>query len=87
MKLQFDPIPNWRQAWKWSSVHAMAGAAAVQGTWLTLSADMKQHIPAIVVSGMTIGLVVLGIVGRLRDQTPKTDAPPIPTPPGDGDVE
>lgn len=50
-------------------MHAMFGATAVQGTWLSLPDDMKQHIPAFVATGVTIGLLAFGIVGRLRDQS------------------
>lgn len=64
-------VPNWKQAWRWSSVHAMTAAAAVQGTWLALPDDIKQHVPAVVATSVTIGLLVLGVIGRLRDQTPK----------------
>lgn len=68
-------VSDWKQAWRWSSVHAMTAAAAVQGTWIALPDDIKQHVPAIVATAVTIGLLVLGVVGRLRDQTtkPKTD--------------
>lgn len=72
-------VSDWKQAWRWSSVHAMAAAVAVQGGWAMLSDDMKQHIPAVIASGVTIGLLVLGVVGRLRDQTPASK-PPITVP-------
>lgn len=64
-------VSDWKQAWRWSSVHAMTAAAAVQGAWLALPDDIKQHVPAIVATGVTIGLLLLGVIGRLRDQTPK----------------
>ena len=66
-------IPDWRQCWRWTSMHAMAGAIVVQGAWQVLDSDMRASIPAALVRGLTVGLLVLGIVGRLVDQTKKCD--------------
>lgn len=63
-------VQDWKQAWRWSSVHAMSAAAAVQGGWVALPDDMRRHIPLAVASAVTIGLLILGVVGRLRDQSP-----------------
>lgn len=66
MKLKL--IENWRNAWKWFSVHAMVYAAAIQGAWLQVSDDMKAHVPSYLISGLTITLLVLGIAGRVLKQ-------------------
>ena len=58
-------IEDWHQAWRWASVNCMALAAAVQGAWLYIPDDMKVSIPQKMVSGVTIALLVLGVVGRL----------------------
>lgn len=71
-------VQDWRQAWKWSSVHAMSAAAAVQGGWVALPDDMRRHIPLAVASAVTIGLLVLGVIGRLRDQQPALPKPHVP---------
>ena len=64
-------IANWKKAWRMLSVQAMALAGAVQGAWMFIPDEMRSSIPANVVQGVTIALLVLGVVGRLVDQ-PKT---------------
>lgn len=61
-------IENWRKAWRMLSVQAMALAGAVQGAWIFIPTDMRDSIPANVVQGVTIALLVLGVAGRLVDQ-------------------
>lgn len=63
-------VADWQRAWRWNSVHAMTAAIALQGAWAAIPDDLKQHIPAAMVNGVTIALLVLGIIGRLRDQGP-----------------
>lgn len=74
MKLKL--IENWRNAWKWFSVHAMVYAAAIQGAWLQVSDDMKAHVPSYLISGLTITLLVLGIAGRVLKQGVEDDKQP-----------
>ena len=50
------------------SVQAMALAGAVQGAWIFIPTDMRDSIPANVVQGVTLALLVLGVAGRLVDQ-------------------
>lgn len=61
-------VADWKQAWTWTSMHAMTAAVAVQGTWMALPEDLKARVPAPIVTGLTLGLLAFGIVGRLRDQ-------------------
>lgn len=61
-------IPNWRRAWRYYSQQAMAAAVAIQATWAALPADLRDTIPAWLVTGLTIAILVLGIIGRLVDQ-------------------
>ncbi len=61
-------VPNWRDCWRWTSVRCMVAAAAVQGSWLEIPADMKSSIPPAVVSFITLGLLALGTAGRFVDQ-------------------
>lgn len=61
-------IPQWRRAWRWFSVQAMALSIAVQGAWLAVPADLKLAVPDVWVTGSAIGLLVLGVLGRLVDQ-------------------
>ena len=67
-------VDNARSAWRWFSVQAMVLAGAIQGAWLFIPEDMKSSIPPGIVQGVTIALLVLGVAGRVVDQTPK-DAP------------
>ena len=72
--MNIKPIEGWRRAWRWFSVQAMVLAGALQGAWLVLTPAMQASIPQNIVQAITLTLLVLGVVGRLVDQTPK-DAP------------
>lgn len=61
-------VRNARRAWTWFSMQAMVLAGALQGGWQALPADLKATIPDHVVTGLTIAILVAGIVGRLVDQ-------------------
>lgn len=60
-------VPNWKEGWKWISTNAMLTAAAIQGAWLQMPADMKECIEPGIVNAVTIVVLILGIVGRLLD--------------------
>lgn len=68
-------IHNWRKAYRMLSVQAMSLAAALQGAWVYIPDDMKTHIPANLITGVTVALLVLGIIGRMVKQ-PTTDTTP-----------
>ena len=61
-------VRNARRAWTWFSMQAMILAGALQGGWQALPADLKEAIPDHAVTGLTIAILVAGIVGRLVDQ-------------------
>jgi hypothetical protein len=61
-------IPNWRQAWRMFSVHAMTLAGAMQAAWVAMPPDLKSRVPDGLVDGLTVAILALGIVGRLVDQ-------------------
>lgn len=63
--------PEWRQAWRWLSIHAMALALAVSAAWLAIPADLRAMVPAWSAASLTGALMVLGILGRLVKQKPK----------------
>ena len=65
---KFELVPDWKRAWRWLSVQSMGLALTIQLTWASLDADMRSTIPRIVVGGLTVGLLVLGIIGRLIKQ-------------------
>lgn len=66
-------VDDWRQAWKWASMHAMTAALAIQGAWVAIPAEMQAYVHPIVAHAITGVLLVAGIVGRLVDQAPKVD--------------
>ena len=67
-------VENAKNAWKWFSVQAMTLAAALQGAWALVDADMRASVPQGVVTGITIALLIAGIAGRLVAQ-PKAGKP------------
>lgn len=60
--------PNWRQCWRWISVHCMTLALAVQGAWLAVPDDLRALVPAWAGYAVTAVLLVAGIAGRLINQ-------------------
>jgi hypothetical protein len=61
-------VEDAKKAYRWFSVQAMALAVAVQGAWEMVPDDMKAGIPPKLVTIITVGLLVLGIAGRLVKQ-------------------
>lgn len=61
-------IPNISKAWRMLSVQAMTAAAALQGAWVAVPDDLRASVPPAYVTGITIGLLVLGVLGRLVAQ-------------------
>lgn len=61
-------IENWKQAWRMVSMHCMTAAGALQGAWLSVPDDMRASVPAGLVQWLTLGLLVLGVAGRLVKQ-------------------
>jgi hypothetical protein len=64
-------VDDARRAYRWFSVQAMVWAIAIQGAWEFVPDDMKAGLSPKLVSGLTVGLLVLGLVGRLVKQEPK----------------
>lgn len=69
-------IPQWKRCWRMFSVQAMVLAGALQAAWAALPPEMMETIPEPWVRGITITLLVLGVIGRLVVQ---------PTVSGEGD--
>ena len=63
-----DDAKRW---WRWFSMQAMVAAAAIQGAWVFIPDSMRDSFPKNWIQGFTVALLVLGIAGRLVQQTPK----------------
>lgn len=61
-------VDDWKRAWRWFCMHAMAAALAIQGAWLAIPQDMQQFLHPEVTHAITAILLALGIVGRLVKQ-------------------
>lgn len=69
MKKRFELVHDWRSCRKWVSLHCMTLAASIQGTWLYIPEDLRQSIPSKLVTGVTILLMIVGVIGRFINQT------------------
>jgi hypothetical protein len=67
-RLEERLVENWHSAWRWFSLQAMALTAAVQAGWAALPDDLRAHFPARAVTAVSVGLLLLGIAGRLVRQ-------------------
>lgn len=75
MKLQL--IPEARRWWRMFSMQAMGAASALLGAWGALPDELQTKVPAGLVVGVAVALLVLGMVGRLVQQD---TVRPLPSP-------
>ena len=61
-------VRDWRQAWRWLSVQALAISAAVPGAWLAIPEEWRAAMPAEWLAGAAVVIGLMGIIGRLVDQ-------------------
>lgn len=61
-------VENAKESWKWFSMQAMTGAGALQGAWVAIPQDLRDNVPQNLVHYITLGLVILGVAGRLIKQ-------------------
>ena len=64
-------VEDAKRWWRWFSMQAMLAAAAIQGAWIFIPSEMRDSFPKNWIQGFTVALLVLGIAGRLVQQTPK----------------
>lgn len=64
-------VENAKNAWRWFSVQAMILAGAIQGAWVFIPDDMRSTLPPNAVQALTVGLLIMGVAGRLVQQTKK----------------
>lgn len=61
-------VPDWRRAWRWFSVQALAVLAALPVAWAELPPDVQAMLPEPWRPWLLAGLALAGLVGRLVDQ-------------------
>ena len=61
-------IPNAKKAWRFFSVQSMVLSSAIIGGWDFMPPDLKARVPETVVDYVAVGVLILGIAGRLVKQ-------------------
>lgn len=61
-------VDDWKGCLRWFSVQIPAVNAAFLLTWTQLPAKFQDALPIPWVVGIAVGLLVLGVIGRLVDQ-------------------
>ncbi len=61
-------IPDWRDAWRWFSVQALAVLALLPVVWPTLPPQVHAWVPEEWRPWIIVALAIGGIAGRLIDQ-------------------
>lgn len=69
-------IPDWRSAWRWFSVQALAAIALLPVVWPTLPPTVTEWVPESWRPWIIVALAVGGIVGRLINQNKPTPSAP-----------
>lgn len=64
-------VKDVRRAWRWISVQMMLLAGALQAAWIAMPDDLRASLPQSAIQWITFVLLILGIGGRLVDQSPK----------------
>jgi hypothetical protein len=62
-------VPDWRDSWRWISMHAQVAQVAVLATWAGLPDDFRSSVPPHVLLGITAAVATVGVAGRLADQS------------------
>jgi len=62
-------LQDWKQAWKWFSMQAMAIVIVMLAAWAAMPDDLKDALPHWVVALIAATVLLLGIAGRLVDQS------------------
>lgn len=59
---------DWKQSWRWLSMQAMWAAATFLAVWALIPEKMQDAFTPTELKLMAVGLIVLGMVGRLVKQ-------------------
>ena len=66
-------VDNAKSWYKMFSIQAQIAAGSILGSWSLIPEDLKQNLPQNIVIGIAVGLLVLGVVGRLVQQNSLND--------------
>lgn len=66
-------VSDWQKAWRWFSVQAFVLLGAAGPVWAMIPADWRQAVPSEWLGIAASVLAVLGIAGRVIDQTKPAD--------------
>jgi anti-sigma-K factor RskA len=61
-------IPEWRSAWRWYSVQALAIIAALPIVWASLPPEWQAEVPSEWIKVMVVVVAIAGILGRVLQQ-------------------
>lgn len=61
-------IQDWKQAWKWFSVHGLLAIAFLQLLWPEVPPEIKAQLPDAFVRWTTLALTAITLWGRLVQQ-------------------
>lgn len=61
-------VDDWKSAWRWFSVQALAALVILPTVWAALPADAKGFLPDGAEPWILAALALAGVVGRLIDQ-------------------
>lgn len=64
-------VSNWKTGWLWISSLAFAGIVATQSFYDSLPPELIASLPADTQTKVTMGLAVLGFIGRFINQSRK----------------
>lgn len=77
-------IPEWKQAWRWSSIRLMAVSGMIQGVLLAFPAQLQTYVPPVVLQVLStgaLGILVLAGIGRITARPGDVNVqPPQPDP-------
>lgn len=66
-------IENWRQAWRWFSVQALAAIAMLPLIWPQLPPQVTEWVPDSWKPWIIVLLAIGGLTGRFIDQKGKSE--------------
>lgn len=65
-------VDDWKRCYRWFSVQSMAISGALLATWALMPEDLKSSLPPQMIVGTAVGILALGVIGRVVEQPPKS---------------